>query len=140
MSAQSAQTKPTQTGDVLTKLVLLALLLYVAWLVWSYYFGTATVYLKNESVGHSMFYVDGVSACNAPAGTQCAVFLHLGKPHTLTATTMYDIGQYRTPPFTLTPPVQLIPWSKIEYQYISCGVTGKPEVDCGLFASHGSTY
>jgi len=140
MLDQSAKTRPTLTIDALAKLVLVALLLFIVWVVWTYNFGTATVSLKNESMGHSMFYVDGVPACNAPAGTQCTVFLRLGKPHTLTATTFYDIGQYRTPPFTLTPRVPLIPWSKIEYQYISCGVTGKPEVDCGLFASHGSIY
>ncbi len=97
--------------------------------IW-YSTGTATVYLENHSSGHSIFYVDGVQACDAQAETQCTVRLYVSKSHTLSATTYYSNNVYATPPVTFS--VQ----RNAEYEYVSCGMTGIPQQNCGLFAKH----
>jgi len=106
--------------------IILAVLATLAGAVW-YYSGTATVTLENQSQGHSLFYVDGAQACDAPAGTQCTVRLYSWKQHTLSAVTSYYDRTYDTPT------VVLYPQRDAEYQFLSCGMTGTPRQNCGLF-------
>lgn len=70
---------------------------------WWVFTGTATVYLQNNSFGNSVFYVDGIRACNAGAGTRCTVLVHTWKAHEFSATTFYGGSVYTTPPASLAP-------------------------------------
>jgi hypothetical protein len=104
-----------------------AILAAAAGALW-YYNGTATVSLENRSDGHSVFYIDGVQACDAPARIRCLARLSSWKIHTLTAVTDYCGHTYPTPE------VSLYPQRNAEYVYVSCGMTGTPRQDCGFFS------
>ncbi len=118
--------RPSVGRQVLMAVLVVVGILGAAW----YFTGTATVYLENRSYGHTIFYVDDVQACDAQAGTQCTVRLYVWKPHTLRATTYYGSNYY------VTPLANFYVQRDAEYEYISCGMTGTPQQNCGLFAKH----
>jgi hypothetical protein len=121
--------RPVVSRDVLSVALLLALLAGAWW----YFSGTATVYLENRSMGRARFYVDDVQACDAQGSSQCAVTLSVWKPHVLSAVTDYGLSSYATPT------ANLYLQRNAQYEYISCGMTGTPQRDCGLFSRQGTS-
>ncbi len=103
-------------------------LLLLAYFVLVVYPETAAVRLENDSRGYSTFYVDGTNACNAEPSTFCLVTLHVFRPHTFSAYTTYS----QTGGFT-TPEVTLQAHANEVYRFLSCGETGTPGSNCGLF-------
>jgi hypothetical protein len=103
-------------------------LLFLAYFVFVVYPKTATVRLENDSMGYSAFYVDGTDACNANSNTFCVVTIHVFRSHTFSAYTTYS----QTGGFT-TPEVTLQANANEEYRFLSCGETGTPGTNCGLF-------
>ena len=96
--------------------------------VW-YYSGTATVYLENHSTGRSLFYVDDNRACDAQPDALCTVRLYVWKTHTLRAYTYYgDKSPYQSPQ------VRFQVQRNEVYRYVSCGMTGSPQQNCGIFS------
>lgn len=117
--------------DILGTAVLWAVavgLLLLAYFAFVVYPKTAIVRLENDSMGYSAFYVDGTDACNAAPSTFCLVTLHVFRPHTLSAYTTY----WQTGGFT-TPVVALQASADEVYRFLSCGETGTPGTNCGLF-------
>lgn len=103
-------------------------MLFLAYFAFVVYPKTATVRLENDSMGSSVFYVDGSDACNASPSQFCTVILHIYRPHTLTAYTTYsENGGYTTPEVTLQAN------ANEAYRFLSCGETGSPGSNCGLF-------
>jgi hypothetical protein len=79
-------------------------------------------------MGYSTFYVDGADACNASPNTFCTVVVHVYRPHTLSAFTTYsETGGFTTPEVTLQAN------ANEAYRFLSCGETGSPGSNCGLF-------
>lgn len=113
----------TSAGSVIV--VGLLLLAYFGFVV---YPKTAVVRLENDSMGYSTFYVDGTDACNAGPNTFCLVTFHVFRSHTLSAYTTYS----QTGGFT-TPEVSLQANANEVYRFLSCGETGTPGNNCGLF-------
>jgi hypothetical protein len=102
--------------------------LLVAYFALVVYPKTATLRLENDSMGASTFYVDGADACNAGPGTFCMVTLHVYRPHTISAYTAYSqSGGFTTPEVTLQAN------ANEAYKFLSCGETGTPGTNCGLF-------
>jgi len=103
-------------------------LLLLAIFVFFVYPKTAVVRLENDSMGSSVFYVDGTDACNANPNTFCLVTIHIFRPHTLSAYTTYSQnGGFTTPEVTLQANANAV------YRFLSCGETGTPGANCGLF-------
>jgi hypothetical protein len=100
----------------------------LAYFVFIVYPKTATVKLENDSMGNAIFYVDGNDACNAAPSTFCLVTLHVFRSHTLSAYTTYSqTGGFTTPEVTLQANANEV------YRFLSCGETGTPGTNCGLF-------
>lgn len=132
---QTATDRPTSKGSTawsrpivsIQTIAVLAIIAAAIGALW-WYGGTATMSLENRSYGHSLFYVDGTQACDAPAETQCVVRLSSWKTHTIRASTSF-MGQTFE-----TPTVSLYPHRDARYLFVSCGATGVPRQNCGLFA------
>lgn len=103
-------------------------MLFLAYFAFVVYPKTATVRLENDSMGSSVFYVDGTDACNAGPSQFCTVVLHVYRAHTLSAFTAYS----QTGGFT-TPEVKLQANANDAYRFLSCGETSSPGSNCGLF-------
>lgn len=102
--------------------------LYATRILITIFTGTAMVRLENDSTGMSTFFVDGVAVCKAGPDTYCNVELHTWAPHTLSAWTTYSETEgYNTPVVTLQAKDGEI------YRFLSCGQTGTPGSNCGLF-------
>jgi len=126
-------TRPLFGNKAATLILLVALIAAGVW----YYSGTATVYLENHSTGRSIFYVDDNRACDAQPETQCTVRLYVWKTHTLRAYTYYgDKSPYQTAPVSFQVQRDEV------YRYVSCGMTGAPGANCGIFSVriHPPTY
>lgn len=103
-------------------------LLFLAYFAFIVYPKTASVRLENDSMGSSVFYVDGSDACNAGPSQFCMVVLHVYRPHTLSAFTTYsETGGFKTPEVLLQAD------ANAAYRFLSCGETGSPGSNCGLF-------
>jgi hypothetical protein len=109
-------------------LTLGTILLLAAYFALVVYPRTATDRLENDSMGNSVFYVDGNNACNAASGTFCTVKLHVFRSHRLAAWTTYSSAETYT-----TPPVTLQAKDGEVYRFLSCGQTGTLGQTCGLF-------
>ena len=88
---------------------------------------TATVELTNLSSGTSEFYVDHQPSCNAPPDTHCTVSVRVIGGHILSAVTSYGDSSYQTPA------TRLYAEPNADYKFESCGETGTPGQNCGLF-------
>jgi hypothetical protein len=88
---------------------------------------TATLELTNLSSGTAEFYVDDQPSCNAPPGMHCTITVGVITTHTLSAVTAYDQSSYQTPRTNLAAAPNAY------YRFESCGETGTPGQNCGLF-------
>jgi hypothetical protein len=108
--------------------VVFVALLLIGYFTLVVYPRTASVRLENDSMGTSTFYVDGNDACNASPNTFCTVVLRVYRSHTLSAYTSYsETGGFNTPEVTLQAN------ANEAYRFLSCGETGSPGSNCGLF-------
>lgn len=131
----SYEPSPYNVGRVLGRILgsgfgaaIAVAMLFLAYFAFVVYPKTATVRLENDSMGSSVFYVDGSDACNAGPNQFCTVILHIYRPHTLSAYTAYsENGGFTTPEVTLQAS------ANDAYRFLSCGETGSPGSNCGLF-------